>query len=647
MRYDKRLQPGYGCGAGQPGGIEMAVYDAFISYSHAKDKPIAAALQSVVQALGKPWYKRRAVRIFRDDTSLSATPHLWPTIEAALNESRFLILLASAEAARSMWVGKEVAYWLEHKTIDTLLIAVTDGELAWPPGAADFTWSDATPLPPVLKGRFPNEPKWVDLRAYRAGASKRDRKFTELGADFAAAVRGVAKEDLLSEEVRQQRRALTLAWSAVAVLFVLGGVAAWQWKAALDAERVAVQQRQVAEQQRDRATVAERTATEQKQIAEQQRDRATAAEHTAVEQKQIAEQQRDRAERTLNAATGTANGLVSDLAVKFREVRGIPLTVVKGILGRGKGLLDDLLSFNETTPSVQLIRARTWTELGFTLAQQDDPEGARLVADAYQIAGTLAHDSPNLAGVDYARGRAAEVMAQLRERSDLKSAYDLNREAVESYAKCYAEHPTELPCLLQEFMTFGRLGNIFLSNKQFSDALTVYQKSLELAQSYARLVPPGPDVGFYLGGRYNHLGRVYVETHENSNAMQQFRLAQQAMEPWAGDARACSTMLFELAGTYNNIATMLAAAASSDRDKLREAISYTQRAVAIMESLSASDPTNRYYWSNLAADYDNLEFLSGLTGNRNAQEFYARKRQEAIARAKGGIPGNVAQSSSQ
>jgi hypothetical protein len=29
-------------------------YDAFISYSHAKDKPIAAALQSVVQKLGKP-----------------------------------------------------------------------------------------------------------------------------------------------------------------------------------------------------------------------------------------------------------------------------------------------------------------------------------------------------------------------------------------------------------------------------------------------------------------------------------------------------------------------------------------------------------------------------------------------------------------
>src|SRR6266478_3135860 len=69
-------------------------YDAFISYSHAKDKPIAAALQSVVQKLGKPWYRRRALRVFRDNTSVSATPSLWPSIERALGESRFLVLLA-------------------------------------------------------------------------------------------------------------------------------------------------------------------------------------------------------------------------------------------------------------------------------------------------------------------------------------------------------------------------------------------------------------------------------------------------------------------------------------------------------------------------------------------------------------------------
>jgi tetratricopeptide (TPR) repeat protein len=99
----------------------MALYDAFISYSHLKDKPIASALQSAIQKLGKPWYQRRALRLFRDDTSLSATPHLWPMIEQALGQSRHFLLLASPEAAASRWVNKEVAFWLENNSVDTLL----------------------------------------------------------------------------------------------------------------------------------------------------------------------------------------------------------------------------------------------------------------------------------------------------------------------------------------------------------------------------------------------------------------------------------------------------------------------------------------------------------------------------------------------
>src|ERR1700682_3114036 len=154
----------------------MALYDAFISYSHAKDKPIATALQSVVQKIGKAWYRRRALRVFRDDTSLSATPHLWPTIEQALGQSRFFILLASPEAAASKWVNKEVAHWLEHNSVETLLIGVTDGELAWDDNIGDFGWRDGMALPPVLTGRFPAEPKWVDLTAYRDGADPRNAK---------------------------------------------------------------------------------------------------------------------------------------------------------------------------------------------------------------------------------------------------------------------------------------------------------------------------------------------------------------------------------------------------------------------------------------------------------------------------------------
>ncbi len=82
---------------------------------------------------------------------------------------------------------------------------MTDGTLSWNEKKGDFNWKPKPPLPPVLKGCFPAEPKWVDLSAYRDGADPRDARFIELGADFAAAIHGTPKEDLLSQEVRQQK----------------------------------------------------------------------------------------------------------------------------------------------------------------------------------------------------------------------------------------------------------------------------------------------------------------------------------------------------------------------------------------------------------------------------------------------------------
>ena len=74
-------------------------YKAFISYSHAADGKLAPALQSALQGFAKPWYQRRAIRIFRDATNLAANPGLWSEIVTALGQSEYFLLLASPEAA--------------------------------------------------------------------------------------------------------------------------------------------------------------------------------------------------------------------------------------------------------------------------------------------------------------------------------------------------------------------------------------------------------------------------------------------------------------------------------------------------------------------------------------------------------------------
>ena len=70
-------------------------YHAFISYSHAADGRLAPAFQAGLQRLAKPWYRLRAMRVFRDQTGLAVTPRLWESIKNALCILEYFILLAS------------------------------------------------------------------------------------------------------------------------------------------------------------------------------------------------------------------------------------------------------------------------------------------------------------------------------------------------------------------------------------------------------------------------------------------------------------------------------------------------------------------------------------------------------------------------
>src|ERR1700681_1102235 len=113
-------------------------YNAFISYSHTADGPLAAALQSSLHSFAKPWYKLRALHIFRDQTNLAVNPALWSSIRDALDQSSF-ILLASPEAAASPWVAKEAEYWIGKNGPSHVLIVLTGGTLKWDHSVACFT----------------------------------------------------------------------------------------------------------------------------------------------------------------------------------------------------------------------------------------------------------------------------------------------------------------------------------------------------------------------------------------------------------------------------------------------------------------------------------------------------------------------------
>ena len=221
---------------------ETRRYRAFISYSHSTDKRFAPALQSALMKYAKPWYKLRAFSIFRDETDLSASPGLWDSIENALSDSDYFILLASPQAAVSEWVAKEILWWLENRSVDSLLIGLTRGNIGWDSAVSDFDWSSTDAIPKLLRSRLSQEPHYVDLRWVRSKErlSVDDKQFSEAVLDFAATLHGISKSDLASEELRQHKRTLTLAWSAVGVISVAA-------IAAIGMAIVAIDQRQQAE----------------------------------------------------------------------------------------------------------------------------------------------------------------------------------------------------------------------------------------------------------------------------------------------------------------------------------------------------------------------------------------------------------------
>ncbi len=260
----------------------MAGFDAFISYSHAADGTLAPALQQGLQQLAKPWNRRRALEVFRDQTGLSVTPHLWGSITAALDTAQWFVLLASPESAASEWVGKEIEYWLASRpdARERILPVVTGGVWEWADDGGFTPQSNA--VHPALQGVFTDEPLYLDLTwaKHATHLDLHSSRFREGVAQLAAPMHGTTKDELVGEDVRQFRIARRLRRGAEIGLATLT-------VSALIATVVAVQQRSEARDQRNEA-VAQRAAAESNAAQARSRELAALALDTMADDPVVA-----------------------------------------------------------------------------------------------------------------------------------------------------------------------------------------------------------------------------------------------------------------------------------------------------------------------------------------------------------------------
>ncbi len=205
--------------------ITAGRFDAFISYSHRADDDIAPSLRHGLQHLAKPWYRRRAMRVFLDRTNMSADPALWTAITRALDTSKGFVLLMSPESANSVWVNREIDYWVERNGSNRMLPVLTSGELVWDPAAGRFDETRSTSAPPSLVGVYHEEPRYIDLRWAEGQPASvlnlRDPRFADAIAEIAAPIRDVNKDELVGADLREHRKTIRIARTAVVALCLL------------------------------------------------------------------------------------------------------------------------------------------------------------------------------------------------------------------------------------------------------------------------------------------------------------------------------------------------------------------------------------------------------------------------------------------
>lgn len=254
---------------------DRPVFDAFISYSRAPDADLSEMLQRALQRFAKPWYRRRALRVFRDATALTPDASLPAALESAIDQSSHFILLASPESAASIWVQREVEHWRARHGVSRILLVLTSGTLEWSESAQDFERSGSTSLPPQLFGAFDAEPLYVDLRDLPGGLAAKDPQLQDAVATLAAVLHGRPKDELVGEDLNQHRRTLRIAWGAAATLgalaIAMSLVSVW-----------AVQQRDIAED-RERQARAAQLASDASRILNEQPEQIELALLLALE----------------------------------------------------------------------------------------------------------------------------------------------------------------------------------------------------------------------------------------------------------------------------------------------------------------------------------------------------------------------------
>ena len=224
----------------------------------------------------------------------------------------------------------------------------------------------------------------------------------------------------------------------------------------------------------------------------------------AVAQRQIADQQRQRAEDTLAAATKTANSLVFDLAVRFRDTVGIPANLVKDILDRARALQGQLIKSGQVTPALRYSQSASLTETAASLLTIGDAGGALSAAEqARQIMADLVAGNPREMQFQRQLAMALLKIGKAQQaQGDLASALKSYRDDLAITDLLAKSDPSNAQWQRDLEVSYLSIGDVQVALGNLASALKTYRDALTVAEHLAKSNPGNADWQYDLGSAY-------------------------------------------------------------------------------------------------------------------------------------------------
>jgi tetratricopeptide (TPR) repeat protein len=252
---------------------------------------------------------------------------------------------------------------------------------------------------------------------------------------------------------------------------------------------------------------------------------------------QEAQAQRDRATHALALATETSDRLVFQLADKFRNLAGVPKSVVKDILDQARDLQEQLIGSGETDARLSAGHAGALAEIAVTeQALGDAPTALKLARQSRDIYSTVLAGAPdNLAYIHnlvLADQTLGTVLQQQNDFDGAQDAFQHGRSVVEA-AIARGLKASSLPG--DQSTMIEDLGALARSRNDLPGALQLFRQALTIAKSVADAAPKDVSALNGLAIANRSVGDVLLAQNDTDGAVAAFDAASAIAGPLARD----------------------------------------------------------------------------------------------------------------